>query len=68
MPARRELKHIIVPVAATAETYTPHPRKMDLQKPPPPQSRNAHGMMLKRELTKVVAEADRRRLAAGISI
>jgi hypothetical protein len=68
MPARRELKHIIVPVAATAETYTPHPRGMNIQKPPPPRSRNAHGMMLKRELTKAVAEADIRRRAAGISI
>lgn len=68
MPTRRDLKHIIVPAAATAETYTPHPKKIEIPKPPPPPSRNAHGTMLKRELTKAVVEADRRRRAAGIEI
>lgn len=52
----------------TAEAYKPHPRKIEVVKPPPPASRSAHGKTLKKALESAVAEAHQRRADAGIQV
>ena len=63
MAAPRVRKHIVVPGKPTAEAYKPHPRKIDVAKPPAPPSRATHARALKRALDAAVdrsASAPRR--------
>jgi hypothetical protein len=66
--APRVRKHIVVPSKPTAEAYKPHPRKIDVAKPPAPPSRATHGRALKRALDAAVTEAHQRRADAGIQV
>lgn len=68
MATPRNRKHIIVPGEPTAEAYQPHPRKIDVPKPPVPANRATHGERLKQELAAAVVEAHQRRADAGIQV
>lgn len=68
MAAPRNRKHIIVPGKPTAEAYRPHGRKIDVERPPAPASRAAHGRALKAALDAAVIEADQRRADAVIQV
>ena len=68
MAAPRNRKHLIVRIQPTVEAYKPHPRKMDVPKPPAPTSRAAHGAALKLALEAAVADGQARRDQAGIQV
>lgn len=68
MTAPRNRKHIIVPGKPITEAYRPHGRKIDVEKPPQPASRAAHGRALKAALDAAVREASQRRADAAIQV
>lgn len=68
MAAPRDRKHIIVENRRRAEAYKPHPQGGSSTDLPSPSSRVKHGTELDRALRAAIAEAERRRRAAGIVV
>jgi hypothetical protein len=71
MATPRNRRHIIVHGDPAVESYSPHPRKIDVKKPPAPPSRPAHGAALKKSIEDAASKgAIRRREAedAGIKV
>ena len=68
MPAKRNRKHIVVPVSPSIEAYRPHPRKITPQTVPSPSNRAAHGAELTRLLNHAKVEGNRRRTDAAIQV
>lgn len=64
MASPRNRRHIIVPGGPTVEKYTPHKRKIVVNKPPAPPSRPAHAAALKQSLEDAAEQASERRQAA----
>lgn len=68
MPSRRDRKHIILTKPPRVDKYTPHGKKITPKDFERPANRQLHGAKLTRELTGVVAEAELRSHAAGVSV
>ena len=71
MASPRNRRHIIVSTDPLVESYTPHPRRIEPQKPNAPSSRPAHGAALKKSFEDAVSEGATRREeaeSAGIKV
>lgn len=68
MPAPRNRKHLLVQTAPSAESYTPHQKKINKPVYAGPQDRNRHAIALQNALKKVQNEAAENRAATDITV
>jgi len=68
MAAPRNRRHLLVRTAPTAETYTPHPRRIEPRIYPGPANRQSHAAALRDSLVRAQGEANASREATDILV